>query len=275
MRTKTTLLCAAALAAGVVGSMAQSNVYSLNIVGYVNVEIKPGNYIYANPLNLDGTNNAANIFTLAPLNDSGGQPAGTMNAFGVLTWGGASFSQVWYESDWTLNNGYTTTNGWAIDQGGDGQGSPPNLNPGTGFFIHSVGNDTTNTFVGSVVPLVGATNANPVAAGNFIYGSALPVSGSLASVPFQFPLAPLNDSGAQPAGTLSGIGVLTWTGSSYNSAWYESDFTLNNGYTTTNGWATDQGGDGQGTPPTIALGQGFFLHETLNAGSWTQTYPIP
>src|SRR5262249_33655332 len=35
MRTKA-LLCAAALAAGAVSSMAQSNVYSLNVVGYIN-----------------------------------------------------------------------------------------------------------------------------------------------------------------------------------------------------------------------------------------------
>jgi hypothetical protein len=38
MRTKT-LLCAAILSAGVATSMAQSNVYSLNVVGYYNVEV--------------------------------------------------------------------------------------------------------------------------------------------------------------------------------------------------------------------------------------------
>ena len=41
MRTKA-LLCAAALAAGTAASMAQSNVYSLNIVGYVNVPLTSG-----------------------------------------------------------------------------------------------------------------------------------------------------------------------------------------------------------------------------------------
>src|SRR6267378_4268086 len=58
MRTKT-LLCAAALAAGVVSSMAQSNVYSLNVVGYVNKPFKNGLYtLVSNPLN--GTNNTLN-----------------------------------------------------------------------------------------------------------------------------------------------------------------------------------------------------------------------
>src|SRR5439155_14751749 len=41
MRTKT-LLCAATLAAGLASSMAQSNVYSLNVVGYYNVVIPAG-----------------------------------------------------------------------------------------------------------------------------------------------------------------------------------------------------------------------------------------
>src|ERR1043165_5668831 len=41
MRTKT-LVCAAILAAGLASSMAQSNVYSLNVVGYYNVVIPAG-----------------------------------------------------------------------------------------------------------------------------------------------------------------------------------------------------------------------------------------
>jgi hypothetical protein len=41
MRTKA-LLCTSAVAAGVATSMAQPNVYSLNVVGYVNVPIQGG-----------------------------------------------------------------------------------------------------------------------------------------------------------------------------------------------------------------------------------------
>jgi hypothetical protein len=51
MRTKA-LLCAAALAAGAVTSMAQSNVYSLNVVGYYNVTVPANQYVLlANQLN--------------------------------------------------------------------------------------------------------------------------------------------------------------------------------------------------------------------------------
>jgi len=57
MRTKT-LLCAAALAAGLATSaLAQSNVYSLNVVGYYNVTVPAGQYILVgNQLNT--TNNS-------------------------------------------------------------------------------------------------------------------------------------------------------------------------------------------------------------------------
>src|SRR5271166_2726177 len=68
MRTKT-LLCMAALAAGVATSMAQSNVYSLNVVGYVNYPFTLGNYtLVSNPL--DNTTNDLN--TILP-----GVPDGT------------------------------------------------------------------------------------------------------------------------------------------------------------------------------------------------------
>src|SRR5437667_4436469 len=54
MRTKALLCAAGLLAAGVATSMAQSNVYSLNIVGYANVKIISGPGLYNNPFDLDG-----------------------------------------------------------------------------------------------------------------------------------------------------------------------------------------------------------------------------
>ena len=58
MRTKL-IAAAAILAAGLASSMAQSNVYSLNVVGYVNKTFVAGGFTAAaNPLN--GTNNSLN-----------------------------------------------------------------------------------------------------------------------------------------------------------------------------------------------------------------------
>src|SRR5260370_906828 len=140
MRTKA-LMVAATLAAGLASSMAQSNVYSLNIVGYANVPIVVGNSMYANPLNLDGVNNANNIFTLSPLNNTYAQPPGTMNSFSVLTWNGAGYNSVYFESDFTsFNTSGAVTNGWAKDSSASAQGTIPTVAVGQGFFIGNAGN---------------------------------------------------------------------------------------------------------------------------------------
>src|SRR5436305_926182 len=65
MRTKT-LLCAAALAAGALTSMAQSNVYSLNVVGYYNLPLGANQKLMiANQLNTTN-NQIGSILTSLP-----------------------------------------------------------------------------------------------------------------------------------------------------------------------------------------------------------------
>src|SRR5215813_4784313 len=120
MRTKA-LLCAAALAAGAVSSMAQSNVYSLNVVGYVNVPIAgagAGKFTFiANQLNT--TNNTLASLMPAP-------PDGTT----IFKWTGSAFVNssflfgAWSDGTFTLNLG----------EGGIVQSTQP----------------FTNTFVGEV-----------------------------------------------------------------------------------------------------------------------------
>ncbi len=63
MRTLKALLCLSALAAGIATTVAQSNVYSLNIVGYVNVPVPSGYSLLANPLKAGVTNGANEIMT--------------------------------------------------------------------------------------------------------------------------------------------------------------------------------------------------------------------
>src|SRR5437763_128751 len=119
MRTTKVLLCAAALAAGVVSSMAQ-NVYSLNVVGYVNKTFTSGNYtLVANPLS-NGANDLNTIMPNAP-----------------------AFSQVniWDVSLQDFSATIPTFNG--------GVWSPNvTLPPGQGFFVIA-GANFTNTFVGN------------------------------------------------------------------------------------------------------------------------------
>jgi len=152
MRTKTTLAAAAILAAGLASSMAQ-NVYSLNVVGYVNVTVQGGGAynLIANPLNNTGGNNLTNLF-------SGPQAQSSQ----VLKW---DPNTVDFSSP---QPSYNTVGGWTANVP---------LNVGEGFFYVNEGTTFTQTFVGEVVQ---GSFSNEVA-GNGSYnclGASVPEGGS-------------------------------------------------------------------------------------------------
>jgi hypothetical protein len=151
MRTKV-LLCAAALAASLASSMAQSNVYSLNVVGYYNITVAGGQKVMiANQLNT--TNNTIGSLLAPPMvnnNDSLYKYAG-------------GFSTSLYSTD-------------------DGQWDPDptvTMNPGEAvFYVPSV--TTTLTFVGEV--LQGSlTNTLPLNV-KVMRSSMVPQQGGVSSV---------------------------------------------------------------------------------------------
>jgi len=152
---KTLLIAAAALVAGIVSTQAQ--VYSANVVGYVNVVI-PGNGAYSlisNPLDDGNGNQSSNLFS----------------AFG----NGTSITT------------YTAGNFDAPIpfQSGAWVGSKP-LPPGIGFFIKNgkAGSPTiTNTFVGTVVAPAGGSVTNVLGLGYTLAGSITPYAGDLTTDP--------------------------------------------------------------------------------------------
>jgi hypothetical protein len=154
MRTRA-LLCAAALAAGAVSSMAQ-NVYSLNVVGYVNKSFSSGNYVLVgNPLN--GTNN--NLSTIIPSPPN----------FTVINRWNASIQDL----DPVQPTFFTSTGKWNSD---------PVLNPGEGFFVIA-GANFTNTFVGNV-PQGSLTNPVPIiGGGNYVaVAPNVPIGGGISNI---------------------------------------------------------------------------------------------
>jgi len=257
------------IAAGALSAVAQSNVYSVNIVGYANIPIHGGNQLLANPFDLDGVNNADKVLNHAAISDAGGNPG--LDQFYVNTYNGVSFTSVYFEQDFTSGNtGGAVTNGWATDGSGGAQGIPPVLPPGKGFFVNNGGPTITNTFVGNVVPAPGTTNGYTVGGGNQLIGSRLPVAGLLNSSAFQMPIAALSDAGGNPG--LDQFYVNTYNGVSFQSVYYEQDFTTGNtGGAVTNGWATDGSGGAQGAIPNIAIGQGFFINNGGPSTVWSQT----
>jgi len=154
MRTKTLLLTAAVLTAGLAASVAQS-VYSVNAVGYVNKSLVAGYTLISNPLN--GTNNL--LSTILPI-----VPEDTI----VLKWDSATQS-------FGTPSQYYGGLGWLPDT---------TLNPGEGAFINSP-TATTVTFVGEV-PQGNLTNQ---ISGNYsLLAHVVPQSISLANPSVNFPV---------------------------------------------------------------------------------------
>jgi hypothetical protein len=191
MRTKTLIIAAAALAAGILASSAQT--YSQNIVGYVNQTIQPGFSLIANPLNND-TNGANEILGALP------------DFSYVYVYSGGVF--VVYES---YQGAYYDPNTSALL-------TTPVLAPGTSFFINNAGSVFTNTYTGAVAINVSATGTNALIAGFQAVGSLLPEAGGVTSV--------LN---LQPADFsflyVYGAGTFT-VGEYYQGAWYDPNTSL-------------------------------------------------
>lgn len=192
MRTKTLLLSAAAIAAGLLSASAQ--VYSVNVVGYVNSTYHEGFQVVANPLDKDGTNLLSSVIgSQLPVNSE------------IYIWNGTTYNG----STFTKNKAGTATN-WSPDVA---------IPPGLGFWvgIPTGSGNVTNTFVGNVMQ-GNLTNSNVVGgSGGFsIVGSQVPQAGGLTTTLKYNPQA--NDA------------VYTWA----NPGWTSYNYTKNKAGTSTN-----------------------------------------
>jgi len=159
MRTKTLLLTAAVIAAGIGASQAQ--VYSVNAVGYVNKTILAGYNLIANPLN--GSNNA--VSTIIP---AASLPDDTQ----LLTWNAGI--QDFNQADFVAG-------GQWYDQLGNP--SLTQVPPGRAFFVQlPTGSPSkTLTFVGEVAQ----GNLTNAIAHNFDFvASIVPQSAGLSTIGF-------------------------------------------------------------------------------------------
>lgn len=157
MRTKALLVTAALSAVGIATVMADP-VYSVNVVGFINVTVPAGGYaLVANQLN--GTNNL--LRTIIPTYADGGQ---------LLTWNPAlqTFVQFFYDA----------TDGW-LD--GTLAQANPDVSPGKGFFLlNPLGTAQTVTFVGEVPQ--GTALSTPIGVNYSLVGSIPPLAGTATSL---------------------------------------------------------------------------------------------
>jgi hypothetical protein len=185
MRTKTLLIAAAALAAGIMASSAQT--YSANIVGYVTQVLPVGLSLITCPVNSTNTGLSvpANQCLQLQVNDA------------VILWNGAGYSTYTY-----LNAGVGLT--WIYPDGSFSD-TAPTITLGTGFF-YSNGQTTpeTNTFAGTVV----LTNSVSLPVGLTLVGSTPPIGGAVTNTAtFNLPLQ-VNDA------------LVLWNGSGYSTYTY-------------------------------------------------------
>jgi hypothetical protein len=153
------------VAAGALSSMAQSNVYSLNVVGYVNISLTNGYQMVANQMDLDGTgtnNTLASVFGTA-----------LPNLTQVLAWNPAG--QTFVLSTYRASTG--------VFGGDPADVTTFGLQPGQGVFVNlnNSAAPTTITTVGTVMQAGSGVPAK-LPQGYSIVSSQAPLSGGLTTV---------------------------------------------------------------------------------------------
>jgi len=222
--------------------MAQSNVYSLNIVGYANVSAVKGFTFMSNPLDAGVTNGANEVIP----------NTGTYDFCEIHQWTGVGYKvSVFDSSTDDTSTGFIDRNGNPVP--------PPLLSSGVGFLFNSPSAAQTLTFVGNV--RVG-TNVLTFPKSTRVYatGSPLPLTGGISST-----LGLINTAGSldfcevQQARVNAAGQVIGFQVSVFDSS---TDDTLT-GFIDRNGNAIAE--------PTVKIGEGFFFNNPAKTSvSWTQ-----
>ncbi len=235
-------------AAGIVSSQAQA-VYSQNIVGYASVATpSPGlNYLITIPFAIGVSNGANEIWPLI----SPGNP--TLPDFStILIWNPNTGSYTSYTSD-------SAAPGLWDDQFGAQMTSSPVLPVGQGFFL-SPSTPYTSVFAGTIAVNVGTSNAMslPSPGLNYLIGCVVPYAGAITNGnSTTFAGGPnLSINGGLPDFST----ILIWNPNTGSYTSYTSD-------SAAPGLWDDQFGAQMAAPPTITVGQGFFL-SPANPFAW-------
>jgi hypothetical protein len=235
MRTKTLALSAMLGALGAASAIAQTNVYSINAVGYINVVLNPGFNMIA--CQLTTTNN-----TLGALFNNS---TGIYNGSKIFKWSTGIHN---YLEDSANSATASYSNGWL-------NGGTVTMNPGEAlWFDNGTGHVLTNTFVGTVPQ---GTNTVPIVPGFNMISSPVPFSGDIVT---NMGLTNYNNhdrlyvfsnpAPGFPAGNYSIYSVSFSTGSSgYMGQWSTPD-------------------------PSANVGQGFWYDASSPGLSWVQIFEI-
>lgn len=257
MRTKTSILSAVALAAGLASASAQ--VYSANVVGYYNVVVPANGYaLVANQL----TNSANNDINVVLASGNVSDAAGALNTT-LYLWGGSGYNIYQYFTGADADAFFAlsgATSGW-YDNGGTLAAAQ--FKQGTGSFIYNPSASAiTNTIVGQVPQ--GNFSRN-IQTGFDTYSVIPPISTNIDST-IGFP------GTSDPAGANNDT-IYIYNGG-YNIYQYftgadaDAFFALSGA---TTGWY-DNGGTLSSSKQKV--GQGFFLRHFTAPVTWNSSFTV-
>jgi hypothetical protein len=239
MRTKTMILSALLGALGSVSVMAQTNVYSLNAVGYINVAITPGFNMISCPLIETPDNTIGTVLNNANSN---------YNGVAVYFWFPTATPPGYSEDTALIGGKFGTTNANGWTSGGTNLAAP-----GVGFWFDSPVSNTI-TFVGTV-PTGPITNH--IVPGFNLVGSVVPMSGDVVS----------NSISALTNYT---IGDVVYTYNASNNPVYSEYVTANGkfaGYGYNGNWTS------AGDPILPFVGEGFW-YDASASFNWVENYSV-
>ena len=255
MKTKTLLIAAATLAVGVISSQAQ--VYSQNIVGYVNVPYPASAFkMTANQL-LTGTDTAkTNCNIQAVLGTNGWfSDGGAVNNTAVYIWDLSSHTwqnrQFFNAADANNNFGADFGDGW---YNSDGSLATDTIAPNQAVFIKDYsGANRTNTMVGTVVT---GTNVFAINQGFTTFCLTQPISTN--------PV--VNFKGTSDGGGINNTAYYHWNNGTWDILQYFTVADAENNFGSDNGdnWYLSDATTIDGHPEMWPkVGEGFFIHQPL------------
>jgi len=274
---KTLLIAAAALAASVISSQAQ--VYSQNIVGYINLTIT-NNSLYnafTVQLNVGASNGLNEVFSTFSTNQSGDL---------VYVWNPAtqSFFGNGYLFYWDTSVNPAGVPEW-YDQSGQGSiiTTYPKIPAGSGVFVQGSGVNPSDTLtiVGAVSIANGSSATNPFVGGSLytLGGPQLPIASGLYNSGFNPPDGTLVYIWNTPTQSFKGNGYLYYSGISggqANGGWY--DQSGSGSIITGTGLLFTNGGFTFADLP-VNVGDAIYIQSPDPSGvgstNWVQTLNIP
>jgi hypothetical protein len=267
MRTKTLLLSAVALAAGIVSSFAQP-VFSINVVGYYNSTVpggvNGGRLMFANQLS-NSANDISIVLTNGPVSDPDGLKNTSLNIWNNNTHTYRSFL-FFTDADAANNFGQGFGDGWY-----DGAGNiiHTNLTQNQGAFI--INPRSTNITILVVGQVIEGTNTVSVKPGYNAFSIVPPIATNLTVLGFpgfSDPNGLINDS------------LNRWDPAiqNYRTLLYFTDADAANNFGTGfgDGWYDGAGNNAQNSINFVPhVGEAFFLiRSSTGTSNWVYSFKV-